>query len=288
MHTLTPELEALIEIKHGEYLATALATGPEDRAALEAAILGIYAREKLAPPTSFVYCRSPKEAAAALHAIGEESASTDFLGAYDMSYISRHIFARDHVYSEEELAADMTPGQALDDSLDLAALEVIAKNASVWWPAESCIILLRPESYHFAANGDLHSEDGAAIRWADGSGTWMMHGHRVTQQIVMAPETMTPEIIEAIPNDEARRIALARYGVERYAQERGAEVIDHDEQFGCPRALVRLNDGSHWYVGTDGSTGRPYWMSTFSDVSSVSEAHERICGFDESMIQDRS
>ncbi len=71
----------------------------------------------------------------------------------------------------------------------------------------------------------LHSNFRAAIEWPDGWGPYVIHGVRVTRQIVVAPETLTIAQIESEQNAEVRRIMIDRFGPKRYLEESGAQVV---------------------------------------------------------------
>jgi hypothetical protein len=56
------------------------------------------------------------------------------------------------------------------------------------------------------------------------------------------PETMTAERIDKEPNAEVRRVMIERFGAARWMKEGGAEIVDHDEQFGTLWRKDRAND----------------------------------------------
>ncbi len=65
--------------------------------------------------------------------------------------------------------------------------------------------------------------------WPEGTAFWFIHGVRVTQQIVEAPETMTAKQISEIDNAEIRRIAIERFGEGRFISELGVKPIARDD-----------------------------------------------------------
>ena len=70
-----------------------------------------------------------------------------------------------------------------------------------------------------------HCEDGPSHRWRDGWELWYIHGVAVTEQIVMHPETLTAEQIDAETNAEVRRVMIERFGRARYVRESGAQLV---------------------------------------------------------------
>jgi hypothetical protein len=120
------------------------------------------------------------------------------------------------------------------------AYEGTMESACWWWPHRRFVMVCeRPTAIHrelanpLVTRGwgshRLHRDSGPAIVWPDGWGLHVVHGVRVTKQIVDAPETLTPEQITSEPNAEVRRIMLERFGTERYIRESGAKVIDSSD-----------------------------------------------------------
>jgi hypothetical protein len=70
----------------------------------------------------------------------------------------------------------------------------------------------------------LHNDAGPSIEW-EGFSLWHVHGVAVTEQIVMAPHTISIEQINTETNTEVRRVMIERYGTERYLNDSGAEVV---------------------------------------------------------------
>jgi hypothetical protein len=51
---------------------------------------------------------------------------------------------------------------------------------------------------------------------------------------------------------------------------------------------LRDRSGDQWLVGSDGGTGRVYYMPVPQEAKNCREAHEDICGFDETRILAKS
>lgn len=143
-----------------------------------------------------------------------------------------------------------------------------------------------------------HCDDGPCIAWApdeaepDGKKAWFISGIEVTEQIVMRPETLTIKQIKEEKNAEVRRIMRERYGNGKYLQETGAKVIDSDfegaRKGSAPRVLLEDDEKQKWLVGTDGSTGRVYYMAVEGNIKTCRTAHESLFGFQESKILAKS
>lgn len=138
----------------------------------------------------------------------------------------------------------------------------------------------------------LHCEDGPAMVWPDGWGVWSWHGVRVPRHVIEAPETITVAEIKEEKNAEVRRVMRERYGHGRYLQDTKAKLVDADHEVArkgaAPRCLIEDDEGRRWLVGTDGGTRRVYYMEVGAEVKTCKEAHESLCGFDESAILSKS
>ena len=110
------------------------------------------------------------------------------------------------------------------------------QSACWWYPHKDFLIVCeRPRQIHrelVDANRTrgwgshrLHNGSGPAVSWGDGWGVYSIHGVRVTQQIVEAPETLTVHQIEHEQNAEVRRIMIDRYGPKKYLTDSGASVV---------------------------------------------------------------
>ena len=89
------------------------------------------------------------------------------------------------------------------------------------------------------SRGRLHSHDGMAIEYPDGWGVWAWNGIRVTEQIILRPETLTAEQIAKESNAQVRQVMVERVGIERVCQMMQAKTID--------RKTVHIGETAHPY-----------------------------------------
>jgi len=75
----------------------------------------------------------------------------------------------------------------------------------------------------------LHSRDGMCLKYADGWGGYSLDGVRVREQLVLKPETITIDEILAERNVEVRRLMIDSFGLERFLNESGAELVSEDK-----------------------------------------------------------
>ena len=83
---------------------------------------------------------------------------------------------------------------------------------------------------------------------------------------------------------------VERYGPGKYLVAIGAKLVDADGGIGvdgsAPRALYEDDKRQKWMVGTDGSTGRVYYMSVPNETKTCREGHQLISGLaDETKCQ---
>ena len=131
---------------------------------------------------------------------------------------------------------------------------------------EFCLVSDFPDRILVDDANRPHCDNGPSHRWRDGWSLWHIHGVRVTEQIVMRPDTITVEQIRAENNAEVRRVMIDRYGEERYIIDSGMKPIAHDEAFGtlyvepqdagAPVAKIRVINRSPEPDGTF----RAYWL----------------------------
>lgn len=96
------------------------------------------------------------------------------------------------------------------------------------------------------ADGELHCEDGPAVKWPDGAAQYYIDGHELGalgHRIINAPEQLTLADINSESNEEVKRVAINRYGWTRYLEEIDARVLDRRENWvdNTIEALVQIN-----------------------------------------------
>lgn len=87
----------------------------------------------------------------------------------------------------------------------------------------------RPLALHLDPEGRPHAEDGPAIAWPDGFVVHALHGIAVPASVVMEPETIILQSIDAEPNLEVRRVLIERFGIDRLISEGKAKLVHVDD-----------------------------------------------------------
>ena len=270
---MTPENKKFIDDQYREYIKAGLTTEPAPRAEVEAAVKRIYKREGISEEPVIYWANGMQEAKRILTEAGVTNHSTGLWGSMDLYWLARFDVARKLGIKYDE-----------KDNAELDDLLVIAK-AGMWWAYEDVLIMDTPKVLKVDEMDNLHCDDGPAVEYRNGEKIFMIHGHEVPELVVMHPENITIPMIDNERNAEVKRIMVDRYGVNRYAVEKGAKILDKDTGLsGMPRLLVQDADRNKWLIGTDGGTGRVYWMPVFSEATTCKSAHDGIARFDERRI----
>jgi hypothetical protein len=131
---------------------------------------------------------------------------------------------------------------ALLRALDAAGQPLAADEALVRLLGEACdsagplvvlpteiVVSDRPLVLRLDDRGRPHSDDGPAIAYGDGLVVYAIHGTAIPAWLFEEPERLAPDVIDAEPNVEIRRVMIERFGAERLIREGGAELVHEDE-----------------------------------------------------------
>jgi hypothetical protein len=130
-------------------------------------------------------------------------------------------------------------------------------------------------------NGVQHREDGPGnIHYGDED--YWLQGVTVTEQIVMSPETITPEQAMTEENAEIRRIMIERMGTDRFLDGIGAKSVDMDDhEHNGLRSLMKAGEGDSAVailVCSCPSTGRVYYMQVPAETKTCEAADVWLSG----------
>jgi hypothetical protein len=137
-----------------------------------------------------------------------------------------------------------------------------------------CFVSAKPSVLCRDDDGRLHCEYGPALSYIDGLSIFAIHGVRVPESVILAPEKQTIAEIEGENNAEIKRVRIERFGWQRYLTESGAAVVntrlnDRDAQL---ETLYRTKDGTRRIVVADPSTGRRYALGVPREVTTCEQA----------------
>jgi hypothetical protein len=181
----------------------------------------------------------------------------------------------------------------VEETNSLSGLFNAAKTCGWYWAyADICFVSKKPTKCTLDDQNLLHSLTGPAIAFSDGFEIYAINGVMVTKDVVMAPESITIENINSEPNEEVKRIKIQQFGVSKFITEQKSTIIDMDviavnpfdkDSPTMPRALMEIG-AMRYFVGTDGSTKRTYYMNVPAHISTCVEAHNFISPVNESNI----
>jgi hypothetical protein len=170
--------------------------------------------------------------------------------------------------------------------LDLKAVEVFkvsqyevwksfidAFEAGLWlyWVFQKEVVAC-PRPFVHTSDNQLHCETGPAVHWPAGTSLWSYKGIRVTEEIILCPETLTVEQFLGEKNILVRHIMIERFGADRLIRDQKAETLDesswgtlyrldfHDDQ---PLVMIEV---------TCPSTGRRYLLRVPPALGTAQEA----------------
>jgi hypothetical protein len=139
----------------------------------------------------------------------------------------------------------------------LRGLQGIAQNSGWFWPYEKiCIMTDRPVGLERDNRRRLHGESGMAVRFGDDWGVFAWHGVLVPGYVVLLPEPLTFDLIEAEPNVEVRRVLIERFGLDKYLRE-GRVAKMHEDQCGILYRMQSKEDEPILVVRVANSTPEP-------------------------------
>jgi hypothetical protein len=152
-------------------------------------------------------------------------------------------------YIDDIMAGEHHPERHRFDAIhaEIVCKAIGCKTPAVNWPAEifhhipafmqfrdAYLMLVDKPVLAINADEQLHNVTGPAIVWPDNKKLWYVDGHYLAQhgeQIVMAPETLTKDMILDIENEEERRVAIDRMGWHKYLSAIGAKITHSRENW---------------------------------------------------------
>jgi hypothetical protein len=164
--------------------------------------------------------------------------------------------------------------------------EDLAKSCGwVWWHENVLVISDRPNLISRDEEGRLHNIDGPAISYRDGWSIYSIHGVRLPEWIIKAPEKITVENIEEEENLEIKRVMIDKYGLDKYIENSGAIMI-HKDKFGELYKKKFANDEPIVVVKVINSTPEPdnsskiYFLRVPPNMTNTTEAVAWTFGLD--------
>ena len=181
---------------------------------------------------------------------------------------------------ELALPSALGQGDGVSQRCD-AAIKLVVSCGAFWLFRGAAVLTARPDRLHLDQNDRLHSEDGMALGYPDGWGLYASRGVRVTEQVILRPETLTSKQILSERNIAVRRIMIERLGLDRFLVQARAKCRDADQ--GGTRRLYRINlpdDEPIVAVRVQcPSTGQIYFLRVPPEIRTCREAVAWTFGF---------
>ena len=299
--SLTPEQEAQIDVYCQKWIEIGTSTKQPHKPSIEKVVASMYEKAGF-PCPKITWCDSPLALMVRKTVVANIYEKNPTL-AQDENYIQKKMeqFINEPDFNHQLDFSGVCYGahdahwlayyDYFDQVLNVPGAEKIrdlVEMAKVgWWaPYDTdCFISLPPIEIHLDDDDELHSETGPAIAYMDGVKIYCVHGVRVPEKVILAPETQTiPEIIHEV-NEEVKRIRINRYGWGKFLEETHAQIIDSQmitlEESQWLESLYYLESQGLKALATyDPSTGRPYFLEVSLDCETCTEAQKYLNGTD--------
>lgn len=211
----SPEMAALIEQMHDEYVAEIMALKRPDGGVIERWLT--YAYDDRSVPEIMIARNRAHALAVANARTGGSDRHLDRWGPGDSGWIAcRDFGVRIGVLPPDD--PDVIGLLALRD-FTRCAYDTILLN-------DLAIVVPLPTELHVDDLGNLHCATGPAIRWDDEDQEFAWHGQFVPPRMVLSPESYTRDEYLAITNTEERRALGEILGWEKICTLLGATPID--------------------------------------------------------------
>jgi hypothetical protein len=273
---LTKEQEKELEVYRDKWIDIGRSCEPVDLEVCKPLVCEAYKSAGLEPPKKFFLVDSPVAAIEKVRELDStlsknKSLNDMIYGSHDASWMSFYDYM-DNVLG-------------LDCVSPLRPLIELSKNCGWWSPYEDvAIIQQRHCELNINENGELHNEDGPAVLYKDGFSVWAINGKRVTEQIVLRPETLTIEQINKESDQDLRAIMIERFGWPKYLEETNAECIDTNDNIieNSKEALYKSPFGNRLVVTCP--TGRVFALGVPEHIQNCDDAQKWLGSSEEESI----
>ena len=150
----------------------------------------------------------------------------------------------------------------------------------------ACIVSDMPTSIHRDEQNRLHSQETAAIEWADGYRLYYYHGICVKAEIILHPEELTKKDWLGEKNLEIRRVIQEQMGDE-FVKKIGGEIINKGKRGTLYEVDLGSDpEGKARYVRVkDSSTKREYYLRIPPTIQEADEGVAWTFGLSEKEYQ---
>ena len=272
-------------------------TTPLDHDAVRAAIAKMYTCGGLTPPEKVVFCTGPINAILVINMYMFLQENPKATKAQVIEYAKTKSVSTLCGYGQHSVDW-MAFYDVFMNETDIKGLEIVeglmdvAKTCGWYWSYKDiCFVAEKPLVCKVNDVNQLHCVDGPAVAYTDGTKVFSYDGVIMDEKTIMDPKSITVDEINNTVSEEQKRIKIEIYGTSNYLQDIKANLVDMDmikinpydpDSVSIPRALIKDKDGNMFFVGTDGSTQRTYYMNVPKTVTTCVEAHNAIAPLPES------
>jgi hypothetical protein len=264
IESLTKDQEKQLDVYRDKWIKIGLSCEPCNFEESKKYAIIAYEAAGLEPPKDFYHVKGPKECIELLQTLDKEVKSSrecSFIyGSHDASWLAFYD------YCHEVLGIDCSPVEGVSG---------VAKNCG-WWVAYDDFVIFQDRHCVLKTNDvGLHCEDGPAVEYPDGFKVWAINGVRLTEQIIMHPETLTVQQIDSEQDLDKKSIMIERFGWHNYLSEINAECLDfrNNDIENTKEALYNTEEHGRRLVVTC-PTGRMFTLGVPSDITSCHAAQQ--------------
>jgi hypothetical protein len=272
-------------------------TTPLNKEVVTKDIHNMYKCGGLPPPKDIIFCNGPINAIITINMYMYLNEKPKATKKDVIKYVQKNCTNTSCGYGQHE-AGWISFYDFFMNETDLKGLEIIqglidVTNSCGWyWAYDTiCFVSEKPITCKVNDVNQLHCTDGPACAYNDGTKVFAYDGVIMDEETIMNPSSITTDSIDATENEEQKRIKIEIYGTSKYLHDIKASLVDMDMikinpfdsgSDSIPRALIKDKNNNLYFVGTDGSTHRTYYMNVPNTVKTCIEAHNMISPVDES------
>jgi hypothetical protein len=266
-------------------------TSPLDPELVTRSVNKMYECGDLPHPKKIVICKGPTEANLVVNMYLYKKDNPKATKKQIIEHVKKNITFHNCGYGQHD-AGSMSYYDFFMQETDLKGLEKIqglmdmAYNCGWYWAFdEICFVAEKLSALHVNDTNQLHNETGPAIEYRDGTKVYAVDGVVMDEETIMNRSSITVDSIENTESPEQKRIKIQLYGVSNYLNDIKAQIVDMDvikvnpfdpNSETMPRAVIKDHKDNYFFVGTDGSTQRTYYMNVPNTIKTCVEAHNSI------------
>lgn len=260
-----------LSIHSKKWIRIGTSVGPGDRESTNKAIRDLWVHEGLGEPI-IAWFESPMAMIDHVKSLGvTEFSDVFFWGSFEAYWISFYDFFQGRVIN--------------DPAVDYLA--TIASNCGPMACFESHVFVSeRPSDMLRDDRGDLHSEEGPAMSWSDGTAHYYWHGTSIPAEWIEEKDKLDPKLALTHENTELRRCVGEILGWGRVLDLLNPTIIDVDDDPMVGTLMeVELEGRNERFIQVRCGTGRDFTLPVPPDMETALEANAWTYGLDKDELR---